>query len=178
MNISYYKSRRTIPLWLKWFFVIFMLILVSCIIYGIVLYKTIQHDKTKGYSNTEQEILNETDIVSVDQISHFYGETVYHIVIGKTANDKRKIVFVDKNEETDNIVVFDNEKMMSEENIQSLWMDECSNCELIKINPAMINKEALWEVTYKDDSQRYIIEYLSMHDGSRYEQYRFKPTFN
>jgi len=41
----------------------------------------------------------------------------------------------------------------------------------------MIDKKALWELTYEDADQHYIIDYLSMDDGSRYEQYRFKRTF-
>lgn len=178
MHINYYKDKRTIPSWIKWSLLIFVLFLAITATFGMILYKNIQNDKVMGYSKSEKEVLNETDIVSIDKTTHFYGEDVYHIIFGSGENDKKEIAFIRKSDGNDAIVTFASEEFISESNIQSIWKTDCSGCELIKITPAMIDKKALWEVTYKDNNKRYIIDYLSMQDGTRYEQYRFKPTFN
>jgi len=180
MQINYYKNKRTIPSWIKWLFIVVVLILLILAIYGIILYKNIQEAKTKNYSQTEKMVLDKTDIVTIDKTTHYYGEKVYHIVFGHTTDDVEEIAFVEKsdnNDDNEHIETFDSEEMISEENILTLWRDECSSCKLVKVNAAMIDKKALWELTYEDADQHYIIDYLSMDDGSRYEQYRFKRTF-
>jgi len=177
MNINYYKSKKKIPSWLKWLFTIIIIILLISVTFGLIMYNTIQKDKTKGYSQTEKDVLNNTDIVSIDKITHFFGEKEYHIAFGQDSDNNGEIAFVEQNENNEQILTFDSKEMISEQKIQSLWDKDCKDCKLIKITPAMVDKEPLWEIAYENHEEHYIINYLSMYDGSSYEQYHFKPTF-
>src|SRR5699024_8219083 len=95
MNINYYKSKKKIPSWLKWLFTIIIIILLISVTFGLIMYNTIQKDKTKGYSQTEKDVLNNTDIVSIDKITHFFGEKEYHIAFGQDSDNNGEIAFVE-----------------------------------------------------------------------------------
>lgn len=180
MNNHSFTSQKRVPASLKWSLLIILGILVIVLVFGIFLYKDIQASKIEGYSETEKAVLNETELESVEQVTHFYGEETFHIALGHTKEQDEKLVFVpqDEDQEATEMVVIDQEDIMSKEDIIAVWTEQCSDCKLIKINPAMIKEEPLWEMTYRDDTNRYVIDYLSIYDGTEYEQYRFKEMFN
>lgn len=180
MNNYPFTSRRQVPTWLKWSLLIILVILVIALVFGIFLYKDIQASKTAGYSETEKAILKETELESIDRVTHFYGEEAFHIALGHTKEQDEKLVFVplDEDKKETDMIVIDNEDIMTEEDMIAAWKEQCRDCKLIKINPAMIKEEPLWELTYRDDTNRYVIDYLSIYDGTEYEQYRFKEMFN
>lgn len=169
------KRNRSTLVWFKWISIILLLVIISAIIYSMFLLKTIENDKQTGYVAAEKKIVNDTAIDTVNEVTHFYGESVYFIIFGTTNKNKNKIVFLEKDK--DNISVIDYDKVMSKKEVLSQWKDNCSKCELIKLNPAIIDSEPLWELAYLDKDNRYIIDYLTMKDAKRYEYYNFKQVF-
>ena len=177
MQINRYSKKKSFPSWLKWSLLILILILIISTIYSIFLFKDIQESKTIGYSETEKKVLQETDIESITNITHFFDKTTYHIVFGETEHGEEKIVFVPKEKNAEKMTIIDGNEVLTKQEIRSLLENDCTKCQLIKINPAMIKDNPLWEVTYRDDTDRYVLDYLSMYDGSRYEQFKFRQTF-
>ena len=177
MQINRYSKKKSFPFWLKWSLLILILILIISTIYSIFLFKDIQESKSTGYTETEKEVLQETDIESIHHITHFYDEKTYHIVFGETEHGEEKIVFVPKVKNKEKMTFIDSDEVLTKQEIKSLWENDCTKCQFIKVNPAMIKNNPLWEVTYRDDTDRYVLDYLSMYDGSRYEQFKFRQTF-
>lgn len=171
------KNKGTLAKWFKWGSVVFATIVTLLLIYGCILYKSIQNDKTKGFDESRKIIFSETDITDADEMFAFYGEEAFHILFGKTNTNEEKIAFFPLDHDG-GITVIDQTKIISKEAIEQTWKKRCSNCHLINIAPAMIDDQPLWEMTYKDDRAKYVIDYLSMDDGSRYERYSFKQRFN
>nr|GGG65492.1 hypothetical protein GCM10011398_06450 [Virgibacillus oceani] len=142
------------------------------------MYHDIQTSKTTGFSYTKNKVLHETELQEVDSISRFQGKTEYHVVRGSTKKGEDKFVFVPIDKESEKLTIIDASKMISKKNIMEQWKQQCNNCELVEIIPAMVKDKPLWELTYKDSSGRYIFDYLSIYDGTRYEQFRLKSMFN
>lgn len=75
-------------------------------------------------------------------------------------------------------VVIDAKKTKEKQDIINQWQKQCDQCKLVKVTPAMIDEKPLWEVTYWQGSDNYIMDYLSIYDGDRFEQIRLKSMFN
>lgn len=178
IKMRQYTNERVIPSWFRWTLIIIAILIIGCFIYGIFLYKDIQQSKTESYPKAVDEVLQETDVETISDVTHFYGEETYYVVYGVTADQEEKIVFVPEKGEDNAVTILDIADIMASEEVTSLWQSECNNCELIKIVPAMIDSETLWEITYRDESDRYVIDYVSIYDGASFEQYRFRQMFN
>lgn len=163
--------------WLKLFIYGFIVLLIGFIIYGLVLYNGIQNSKTEGFTKTEEKVLAKTDITNINYVIRSHGEEFYHVVYGKTKKGTEEIAFVPMSDNKGKITTVSQSNIISEKAIQSQWENSCNSCELVRIVPSMIKNKPLWEITYWDKANRYIIDYLSMYDGSQFEQYRLKRIF-
>lgn len=146
--------------------------ILSIAIYIGYLYYSIQQSKTKGFSNTEEKVLEQTDVTKVESIYRFNGEQSYHIIFGKTKDGTQKIVYVPLTKDNNEFTIIEQNEVLSEEEVKSYWYQDCQQCEFIKITPAMVDNKPLWEITYIDEKDRYVFDYLSLYDGSHYEQFR------
>ncbi|MBR7795581.1 MAG: DUF5590 domain-containing protein [Bacillota bacterium] len=171
------SSRFTGPKWLKWSLLISIIILISCFIYMIFLYVDLKESKTAGYAETERQLLKANALTEVTAIKTFNGEKAYHVVFGKDGKEE-KIIFYPLEGKKKNLTTINQSEIIAEDAIIDDWKQQCNQCEFVKITPALVNENALWELTYKDQSGRYVLDYLSIYDGSRYEQYRLKRMFN
>lgn len=166
-----------LPPWLKWTISIVCIVLLSCFIYSVYLYYDVQQSKTSQYPELTKSIKRETDISTVQKIEQYHGEKAYYLVYGKTEKNQKKIVFYPYTKKDGALKVINKSEIIPEESIQTSWDSQCNNCELVEITPALVHEKAAWEVTFIDESERYVIDYLSIFDGSRIEQIRLKQMF-
>lgn len=164
---------------LKWSFIIFLLLIIFGLIYLGFLYYEIQQNKTKGYANAKETVIKNTSITEINNIVRFHGEEAYYVIYGTTESKKELMAFVPFNHQNnDQLTVLDLTEIISKESVIEEWQKQCTDCQLIKVIPGMINNKPLWEITYVDSSKRYVFDYLSIEDGSQYERLRFKRMFN
>ena len=169
--------------WFKWkrlLILFFALLFLFLCIYFVYSYNQIEKSKIVNGDKTEKFVLKETNINSINEISHFQGEEAYHILLGTDKNGKQSYIFapLDKPLTKENLVIISSDKLISQEQIEEKWESECKSCTLIGSAPAMINKKPLWEITYTDQSNRYVIEYISLEDGTVYEQLRLYRKYS
>ncbi|MGM8211592.1 cell wall elongation regulator TseB-like domain-containing protein [Virgibacillus sp. W0430] len=166
---------RTIK-WVKWSALFVLLAIITGLTYFAYLYNEMIDIKTAGFSETEKKVINETKITEINDITAFYEKETYHIVFGTTNDEKEQVAFVPISNDGE-ILVLDERKLINQESILKKWENECSECTLIKIVPGMINNKPVWELTYTDKTHRYVFEYVSLFDGTPYEQFRFSTMF-
>ncbi|WP_067725503.1 cell wall elongation regulator TseB-like domain-containing protein [Oceanobacillus damuensis] len=164
--------------WLLWSFVSIVVIILACSIYAVYLYNEIYGSKTAEFAETSRQILNQTAITEIEKVEQYNGSEAYHIVFGENDENEEKLIFYPLAGNEKELTTIDRTEIMSEEAILDQWQAQCNGCEFIKINPALENDEPLWEITYNDNNNRYVMDYLSIYDGSREEQYRLKKIFN
>ncbi|WP_164218900.1 DUF5590 domain-containing protein [Virgibacillus sp. YIM 98842] len=172
------NETSTVKKFFKWAGFSLVILFISAAVYSIFLYQDIMGDKTDNFAETESQILDATSLVSIDKMEQFNGADAYHVVFGENDANENKIIFYPLEGQEKNLTILDESEIVSEETILSLWSESCSECDLIKAVPAIVDENVLWELTYVDESDRYILDYVSIYDGSRYEQYRFTQIFN
>src|SRR5699024_3073215 len=161
-----------------WSFIIFSIVVLLCFIFAVVLYNDLYDSKTANHSETEKIILEQTSITEIDHIEHFFGEEAYHVVYGKNEQDEEKIIFYPLEEEEKNITTIDLATVLSKEQMVQEWQQNCTSCQFVDITPALMDGEELWEITYQDEQNRYVLAYYSMDNAAVYEQLFFKSMFN
>lgn len=175
INGSYSQDKKRN--WFFWSLIIILIILIICFIYSVFLYYDVKASKTEGFAETEKQIINATSITEVDKIEQFNGDEAYHVIFGKDDKEEQKIIFYPLKGKEKDLTTIKQADVISEDQILNEWKGQCKDCKLVKIVPALVDDKALWEITYSDGSNRYVLDYLSIYDGSRYEQYRFKRMF-
>ncbi|WP_163969835.1 cell wall elongation regulator TseB-like domain-containing protein [Oceanobacillus halotolerans] len=171
------KKLNLFPTWLKWSIAVITICMIALLVYSYYLYQIVQEQRTTGFSNSEEIVIRETTLQQIDTIKNFQGKEAYHILFGSTDDTQEQIAFLNLDNDQKDIVLIDQDEIISEKQAVDEWSQTCDECEFIKISPAMINERPLWELTYRDEKDRYVLDYISMYDGSQYEQLRFKQTF-
>jgi len=152
--------------------IMFLLLLLFFLIYSVYTYHTLEASKVVDGDKTEQFVLEETELISIENIYQFQGEEAFHIVAGKNDAGDECLLFVplDDSLSKDSIIAVSSENILSQDKIEKEWQKNCSQCKLMRSHPAMIGEKPLWELTYTDRSNRYVIEYINLEDGTIYEQ--------
>lgn len=173
---SYYQQPRKTR-WIKWIILVFLLTIAAFLTYATILYNGIQKDKHAGFSETEKIVLRETDLVEINDIKRYHGEFAYHIVFGQTEDNEHKIVFIPLTNKEQDLITVDQNEIISQQTLKNQLKKECDTCKIISIIPGIEENELLWELTYVDASDRYVLEYVSIYDATQYEQFRFKRLY-
>lgn len=198
-----YKQQQNVT-WFTWKKLLSLLIIIFILIiaiYGFYIYKQIKTSKTSGFETSTQTILEETDLAEVDEMYAFQHDVLYHIAYGKSDNNDQLIVYVpktipkkdkekeneekqeenkkdnDNEEEMKDIITVDGSDMLSKEEIEAKWDEDCEQCSLKSSAPAMIDDTPLWEFTYLDANDRFVMEYRQLEDGDIFEQLKMRRKY-
>jgi uncharacterized protein YpmB len=164
----------------RWLFItiiILVILFISALIYGIFLYMDLNEERTKGYRDTERELLQQTSLAEVENIDNFNGEEPYHVVYGMDESGEEKIIFYPLRGQEKTLTTISAGEILPARDMISMWQTECGTCSLVRITPALLDDERLWELVYYDEQDRYVFDYRSIYDGSRYEAIRYRSTF-
>ncbi|MRH42433.1 hypothetical protein GH741_07015 [Aquibacillus halophilus] len=161
----------TAPNWLKWAVIALLVIFIGVITYLIDTYNEVQANRVSGFDESKEVALTETELVSIDVVSRFHGEKYYHVVLGRNDDGNIGVVYISMEDDDEEVLYFDLNSFVSEEEMLSNWRDACSGCNFLDINLAIDKEQPLWEIKYIDSKDRYVFEYYTVEDGSSYELY-------
>src|SRR5690625_230370 len=175
-------NKRNISLYKKMFVIILIIVVVIIAIFSYKLYK-IDQNHIKKLNKTSNKIIQETELSDIKEKYYFQENEFYHIFKGESDSQEEMFASVNfpeeaKKIENDNIKTYKSEDLVSEETILNEWEQTCNQCEFIKIQPAIIDNELLWEIKYNDADNRYVFDYYLMSDGTDFESFRLRRNFN
>lgn len=153
--------------------ILMMLVVIGI---GIYMYNVIQTSKESGFEQTKSIVRATTEIDKIEDVYVFQSEVLYHIVLGKTKSNEKQLVFLPIAEK-DNAVVIPLDETITEEAIIQEWQGFCSDCSNLKVNYAMIDDVPLWELTYVDETKRYVFDYFTLDEGEQFEQLRLSRKY-
>ncbi|WP_143804805.1 cell wall elongation regulator TseB-like domain-containing protein [Paraliobacillus ryukyuensis] len=159
------SSRFTVPNWIKWTTVILVLCLVAVFVYVGHLYQTIQSNKLSGFAESEERVLNETDMVTVNQTERFHGTDFYHVFIGDNKDGDRLLAYVNQTNKDEEIHTFSLNNLMTKKQLTNQWKNECESCQLLHSTYAIRDTTPLLELTYIDSQNRLTYRYYQLDNG-------------
>lgn len=160
-------------------FIVLLFCIILLIIYSLILYRSIEQSRTAGFADAESFVLQNSDIIEIDNISYFQAEEGYFTLIGNDINGGNYYIFLrdDTNFSKEHLYVVSNDDLISPKQLEEEIFTECKNCTLVRSEPAMIDELPLWELTYIDNTNRYVIEYKYLDNGKTFEKLRLTRKY-
>jgi|SRR5690625_5130026 len=157
--------------WKRVLFYVLLFSILLFVIYSIFLYRSIMVSKTAGFQEATSFIIEETDIIETNDITYFQADLGYYIVRGITSKNEQVYAYLEDTDpfSTNKLYVIDTNHLLTKEQLEQSVTESCASCQLIHSTPAMIEQFPLWELTYIDESERYVIEYKYLETGQTFE---------
>ncbi|WP_143414485.1 DUF5590 domain-containing protein [Halobacillus massiliensis] len=169
------SSRYTVPRWMKWTLVIGSILCFIIFLLGMWMYSHINASKTQDFDRAESFATQEAGFRQVDKVTRYNGKSVIHIVQGANEEGESIYGFINL---ADNklLITLDAEQMISKEAVRNDSEASCSSCEWIDTQLAYEENRPVWELTYKDESNRYVFEYIDVENGERIQRFAFRQS--
>lgn len=139
------------------------------------MYTQINQDRTQGHEKSAEIARQQTSLSEISEVSVYHGGMTVHIVAGMTEDDKEGLVYINPDEEKviDQVI---GEKTISTQDMKNIWEQNCSDCEFINIQFAYEENHPVYEVTYIDDQQRYVLDYYKLTGEPFNQRFAFKQN--
>ncbi|WP_173916326.1 DUF5590 domain-containing protein [Halobacillus sp. Marseille-Q1614] len=167
------SSQFTAPSWVKWALLITGILFVIIFTLCTWMYLHINDSKTQNYDKAKTFAKEEAGFNQVDNVTRYNGQTVIHIVNGTTKDGEDMYAFINV-EEMEVLSTLSSEQMISGEALRSEIEAGCSSCEWVDTQLAFEENRPVWELTYKDDSNRYVFEYIDVENGEQVQRFAFR----
>ncbi|WLR53062.1 DUF5590 domain-containing protein [Bacillus tianshenii] len=112
------------------------------------------------------------DDLTVTDVEHYYGNQPYQVVYG-TSNKESIYVWVPMNKKG-KVITKKASEGWTKKRVKEHVMNEREPLNIIDIRLGMESGTPLWEVTYRDQQQRYTYYYLDFQSGELLKRYSLK----
>ncbi|MDQ0218957.1 peptidase [Peribacillus cavernae] len=110
-------------------------------------------------------------LVTMDEFYIYNGKDSYNVVIGKTKDGEKKVVWL-PNDNKKKPVTENYHDGKSEKEILQIAEKQLHPEKIISVKLGMESSTPLWEVTYLDESNRYNYDYYDFQSGEWLKYYR------
>jgi len=162
---------------------VLLYVLLFCILiiifYLVLTFRQIYKSKVERFDKVEAFVYEHTTVNSIENIEYFQDEEGYYTLIAEDRTGEKVYVFLrnDKKFSKNHLYIVKAKDMVAPESLESELKSDCISCELIRSTPAMIDGIPLWELTYIDNDDRYVIEYKYLENGETYEKLRLSRKY-
>ncbi len=144
----------------KWFFIIFVLLLIVVSWRSIALYQSTMKVKLDEQQIAHAKVVNENMLQNIDDVTTYYGTKTYHIFTGDDLNGEKVIVFLPEDIEENTVTRKPSTGVSKEEALQILLSNPSLNPKEIRSIKLGIEKDSngkdtpIWEIIYLDQNNR------------------------
>lgn len=157
----------TVPNWLSWILVGFIMLIVGSIVFSVILYQNVKENKVSDFLNSEERVLEETEITEIVDISRYHGDLYYNVIKGQTETDESLLAFVEVSNKEAEIKTFELTNFIDKNKLVTQWRNSCSDsCEVLQAHYGIRGNTPLLEISYFDAEDRLSYAYYRLEDGS------------
>ncbi|MFC7060424.1 hypothetical protein ACFQIC_00885 [Halobacillus seohaensis] len=163
------SSRFTVPSWVRWILLIIGVLFIIMFSFLTWMYLHIEDSRTNHYDDVRNFVESENILNNIEEVVRYNGESPIYIV-----NGEGSYLFVDL--EANEVLATIASKDMIGINSAQKSVTECNECELIDTRLAYEENRPVWEVTYTDESNRYVFEYIDLENGREVQRFAFRQA--
>lgn len=153
----------------------FAVLVIIFLLFFSWMYFEINKDRTAGQEDASKIALEETKLSEVDQVTVYRGEQTVHIVEGKSNQGDHGLIYIDLKEKKVIEQLF-NEKVISKEALKQKWSQSCGGCEFKYIQYAFEENQPVYEMSYIDEKNRYVLDYFKLSGESFDQRFAFRQN--
>ncbi|MYL48496.1 hypothetical protein GLV98_03330 [Halobacillus litoralis] len=169
------SSPFTVPSWLKWSLAIAGTLFILAFILFLWVYIDVNQDRKEGHPQAEAIAQEQGGLTRIDHVSTYHGQREFHIVQGTKESNEASILFIDIKEKT----ILDEvsrEDVLSSEEMRSRWENTCSNCTFKDIQYGFEENEPVFQLTYIDEQNRYVLDYFTLQGEAFDQRFAFRQN--
>ncbi len=154
----------------KWILISIIMIAIIILWQVISIYQTAMSPVKKEMEHAAEIAKQETNLMTVDQISTYNGTNAYIIVQGTNEENEEMVVWVDENKE---VVLTRAEDGIPKEEVLNYLQTDREPKEIISVTLAMEKNTPLWEIKFKDSNNQYNFHYIKYDNGEYFQRIIF-----
>ncbi|GEN53945.1 cell wall elongation regulator TseB-like domain-containing protein [Halobacillus faecis] len=169
------SSPFTVPSWLKWSLAIAGTLFILAFVLFLWVYIDVNQDRKAGHPEAEAIAKDQGDLTTIDHVSTYHGKREFHIVQGMNESKEASILFIDikGNKILDEV---SGEVALSLEDMRSRWENTCSSCTFKDIQYGFEEDEPVFQLTYIDDQNRYVLDYFTLQGEAFDQRFAFRQN--
>ncbi|PGT87425.1 MULTISPECIES: cell wall elongation regulator TseB-like domain-containing protein [Bacillaceae] len=149
-----------------WIFIaVFSVIFIAAVWIFTATYQAAREQYTNGHEQSKKKAMESANLSTITEITTFNSDKQYHVLTGEKANNEGVYVWVYKKEKEDKMLVKKRSSGITLDEAIKIVNNEYDPSEIISVQLGMDEEIPIWEVKYKDKSDRYTFDYVNFYDG-------------
>lgn len=129
-----------------------------------VIYNTAREQYLDGHKDSQKLAMQIGQITSIESIETFYGDIKYHVITGENIKEEKVYIWIPQSEKKNVIIKKHSAGITKEQAIKEVHK-EYDPIKIIDVKLGMDEGIPLWEIKYKDRSNRYTFDLVNFYDG-------------
>jgi uncharacterized protein YpmB len=146
-------------------FIIIAVIVVIAVWVFTSAYHSAREQYLDGHEKTKQLATEKGNLSSIDEIETFYGHIKYHVVSGVNKKDEKVYIWVPQTNKNQDVTIKKQSLGITAKQAISKVNQEYNPLEIVGVNLGMDEGIPIWEVKYRDQSDRYTFDFVNFYDG-------------
>lgn len=151
---------------------VMLLVIITSIWLFASIYNTARSQYNEGHQHSKEIALEKGKLTSIDTIDTYNGNIKYHIISGKNVNKEPVYAWIPlskeqikDNSDLDEVVIKKQSSGITKEEAVQAVKSEYNVKQLINVKLGMDEEIPIWEVKYKDQSDRYTFDFVHFSNG-------------
>jgi uncharacterized protein YpmB len=128
-------------------------------------YSTAREQYLDGHEASKELALEKGKLSSIDTIETYNGPIKYHVMSGKNSNDEKVYVWVPQTKENETVIIKKQSSGITEEQAIAKVNQAYNPANIVDVKLGMDEGIPIWEVKYRDKSERYTFDFVNFYDG-------------
>jgi uncharacterized protein YpmB len=145
--------------------VITAIIIIIAVAAYIHTYNVARDQYLDGHEQSKELAIEEGKLSSIDTIETYNGQVKYHVLSGINGNDEKVYVWIPQTKKMDKVIIKKQSSGITADQAKTEVLKEHNPKEIIDVKLGMDEEIPIWEVKYRDQSDRYTFDYVNFSDG-------------
>ncbi|MGM0873960.1 MAG: DUF5590 domain-containing protein [Bacillota bacterium] len=141
-----------------------VILIVAIWVFGSA-YSVAREQYLDGHEKSKELVLNKGELSSIQNVETFNGNIKYHVMSAENAKDEKVYVWVPQTEKNEKVIIKKQSSGITEEEAISKVNQEYDPIKIVDVKLGMDEGIPIWEVKYKDQSDRYTFDFVNFYDG-------------
>ncbi|MFV2048080.1 DUF5590 domain-containing protein [Metabacillus sp. YM-086] len=147
------------------FIAVFSILFIAVVWIFTATYQAAREQYTNGHEQSKKIAMESANLSTITEITTFNSDKQYHVLTGEKTKNESVYVWVYKKDKEDKMLVKKQSSGITKDEALKKVNKEYSPVEIISVRLGMDEEIPIWEVKYKDKSDRYTFDYVNFYDG-------------
>lgn len=128
-------------------------------------YSVAREQYLDGHEKSKELALKKGELSSIQSVETFNGNIKYHVMSAENAKDQKVYVWVPQTKKNENVIIKKQSSGITEKDAISKVNQEYDPVKIVDVKLGMDEGIPIWEVKYKDKTDRYTFDFVNFYDG-------------